>query len=85
MQKAELPVKRDCMNEIFPFLGCNAALIGRQLPTFRDNLSLSFAAVIQEEVLENVTDRLSRNVGNYRSTPSKIPGDRSSLYIAAEA
>jgi len=30
---------------------------------------------VQEEVLEDVTDRLSRNVGNYRSMLSKIPED----------
>lgn len=30
---------------------------------------------VQEEVLEDVTDTLSRNVSNYRSTLSKIPGD----------
>jgi hypothetical protein len=75
MHEAGLPVKRDCMNEIFTLLGCNAALIG-SYRRFGSPMALSCSGqAVQEEVLEDVTDRLSRNVGNYPSTLSKIPED----------
>jgi len=81
MQEAELPVKRDIMNEIFILLGCNGALIGRYLAgvSGKPIALICSGQAVQEEVLEDVTYRLSRNVGNYLSTPSKIPEDRISL------
>jgi hypothetical protein len=67
------------VNEIFALVGCYAAQIGSQLPTFRDNLSVpsSRATVV---TLEDGTDTLSRNVGNYQYMLRNIPEDRRSKF-----
>jgi len=48
-------------------LGCYAASSGNFLPTFRDDLSIPSSRVKNFGflTLEEGTDRLSRNVGNY--------------------
>jgi hypothetical protein len=62
------------VNEIFALLGCNAAYNGSQLPTFRDNLAVPSSAVKLD--IKEGTNRLSRNVGNYKSTLRNIPEER---------
>ena len=39
-----------CFKEIFALRGCYVALIGGQLPTFRDTLSVSSAKVKQSKI-----------------------------------
>jgi hypothetical protein len=56
---------RRSVNEICPLLECYVAKIGSLLPTFRDNL-------LDYWTLEDETDKLSGNFGNYQSTLRKI-------------
>jgi hypothetical protein len=57
---------RSGVNEIFPLLGCHAAYIGsyRRFGTICWSICLA---------LEDGTDRLSRNVGNYQSGLRDFP------------
>jgi hypothetical protein len=41
----------------------DAAMNGSYVPTFRDNLSVSSSRIKESKILENGTDRVSRNVG----------------------
>ena len=54
------------VNEIFNLLGCCAVSNNSYLPTFRDNLSVSFSRIklSMTFALEDGTYKLSRNVSN---------------------
>lgn len=56
-----------CLNETFALLGCHAALIGRWLLTFPDNLSGPSSNVKGQDCLthEDETKRLSKNICNH--------------------
>jgi hypothetical protein len=60
------------MNLIFAFLECHAAYVGN----FQ-----SFGTTYGAHLQRNLTDRLSRNVGNYKSTMRNIQEDRRSRII----
>jgi len=62
------------VNEVFALLECYAALNGSYLLTFRD--SLSVPKRLDYLTLKNRTDRLRRNVGNYRSRLRNVPKER---------
>ena len=58
-------------NDVYDLPTCNVALIGTQIPTFRNSLSATPSKVQQSihsswaaSHFDNGTNRLSRNVGN---------------------
>jgi hypothetical protein len=69
--------RRD-VDEICALLGHYSALSGSSVPPFRDNLSVPSSRVKKSDFfnLEDGTDRLSRNAGNYQSTLRKIPEEQ---------
>jgi hypothetical protein len=60
-------------------VGCDTALIGSYLLTFRDSLSVPSSSVkkfLDCLTLDDGTDSLSRNVGLYPPTLRNIPEER---------
>jgi hypothetical protein len=53
--------------DVFAYLGCYAALLGRCLPTFPDSLSVP-SSKGQKMTPEDGKDKLSRNVGKELSS-----------------
>jgi hypothetical protein len=69
----------------YAFLACYTALIGRQLPTFQNNLSVPSSRVMDQAWLEDGTDRLSQMLVTTNGHCVKSQKRKGLIYTMAEA